>query len=404
MVQDRLRTGYTSPQDQNESSEYMYGARPEPMMSRGDQQSGQDHPGLGEAPDEDRLFAHEHVHYEQTTPRSSLKGFQDPRASYKSGPAYVYDTTDVEEEPTGGPHLGPAQWAAAIISLALIIGLGIWGYKLLVRDVSGVPVIRAIEGAARVLPDEPGGQLAMHQGLAVNSVTADGSAAPPADSYVLAPAEAQLTEEDQPMAGLQPVLSSYEPSTSAYDVQTPEEPAAPLEQVAVEEDPLELDSVEDVVANTADEAAKLIAEEDAPEATVMSSPVPKLRPARPLRLASLEGGSSASLDGVAGDILSAVAGSKSTQEMPASEVPSGSRLVQVGAFQSEDIARTEWDRLYGKFSDLMEDKTRVIEKAESGGKTFYRLRAYGFADASDANRFCAALTAMNAACVPTVQR
>lgn len=54
--------------------------------------------------------------------------------------------------------------AGAVVSLALIAGVGVWGYKLMVRDVSGIPVVRAVQGDMRVRPEEPGGQLAMNQG------------------------------------------------------------------------------------------------------------------------------------------------------------------------------------------------------------------------------------------------
>ncbi|WP_434287434.1 SPOR domain-containing protein [Celeribacter sp. SCSIO 80788] len=396
-VSNGPRMGYASPQADGYSSYDNHWQRPEPQVTRGTHNPGYGHPELRQRPDADRLFADGHVHFEQQSPRTTATGFQDPRASYEAGPAYVYDTTDMlPEEVSERPHLGPAQWGGAIISLALILGLGVWGYKLMVRDVTGVPVIRAIEGAARVLPDEPGGQLAMHQGLAVNSVTADGSAAPPADSYVLAPAAANLSEEDQPMAHIQPVLSSYEPSGSAYEVQPP---APPLEQVAVDEEPLELAEVETVAA----EEPELLA--DTPATNAIPVPMPKPRPVRLASLAAEHGG--ASLDGVAGDILAALGAAESVEmarEMAPEDVPEGSRLVQFGAYQSAEVARSEWERLTGRFTDLMDGKTRVIEKAESGGKTFYRLRAYGFADASDANRFCAAMTSMNAACTPTVQR
>ena len=50
------------------------------------------------------------------------------------------------------------------------------------------------------------------------------------------------------------------------------------------------------------------------------------------------------------------------------------------------------------------EKRRVIEKATSGGRTFYRLRAEGFADLPDARRFCAALVAEKADCIPVVTR
>ena len=42
-------------------------------------------------------------------------------------------------------------------------------------------IARAIEGEMRVRPEEPGGELARHQGLSVNAVAAEGSAAKPAD-------------------------------------------------------------------------------------------------------------------------------------------------------------------------------------------------------------------------------
>ena len=36
--------------------------------------------------------------------------------------------------------------AGALTSLALMAGIAVWGYKLAVRDVNGIPVIRALEG------------------------------------------------------------------------------------------------------------------------------------------------------------------------------------------------------------------------------------------------------------------
>ncbi len=48
---------------------------------------------------------------------------------------------------------------------------------------------------------------------------------------------------------------------------------------------------------------------------------------------------------------------------------------------------SEWDRLEGRFGDYLDGKDRVIQKAKSGGRTFYRLRAMGFDDLTR----CAAL-------------
>ncbi|WP_457646172.1 SPOR domain-containing protein, partial [Profundibacter sp.] len=85
-------------------------------------------------------------------------------------------------------------------------------------------------------------------------------------------------------------------------------------------------------------------------------------------------------------------------------IPAGTRLAQLGAFESPEIAKQEWDRLYSRFTDYLQGKSRVIQKAESGGRTFYRLRAMGFDDLSDARRFCSALLAENAACIPVKVR
>lgn len=330
-------------------------------------------------------------------------------------PAYVYDAAGrgfADDGTPLRPQLGKAQWGGAIVSLALIVGLGVWGYNLMVRDVSGVPVIRSMSEGARSVPENPGGQLAMHQGLSVNSVTADGSAGAPSDRLTLAPRPMELTDEDRPMGDTVTIVSSYQPN-NAY-TQTPE-PApvfVPFVEQSVasadEPTPLSLSAVESLSADTnlSDDTQAEIGTIKA--GAFVTSPMPKARPVRLASAAAVLAAPSAtdtlneaSLNGVAGDILAALG---SEGEMQPTEVPVGARLVQFGAFQNEDIARAEWDRISTKFAGLMEGKTRVIEKAESGGKTFYRLRALGFTDAADSNRFCAALTARNAACVPARQR
>ena len=89
---------------------------------------------------------------------------------------------------------------------------------------------------------------------------------------------------------------------------------------------------------------------------------------------------------------------------PAS-VPVGTRLVQLGAFPSEAEAHRRMGRgSTGGFAEYMDGKRRLIQEAETGGTTFYRLRAVGFDDLSDARRFCAVLVAGNALCIPVVAR
>ena len=146
---------------------------------------------------------HQHqaaVHHGAAQGRGDVMRSKPVRQTH--GQAYAYDVTGAGFTSDGSPvpgKLNVAQLAGAGVSLALIIGLCVWGYRLMVRDVSGVPVIRAMSEEARLVPEDPGGQLAMHQGHAVNTVTADGSAAAPADRLVLPPGAMELADEDQPM-------------------------------------------------------------------------------------------------------------------------------------------------------------------------------------------------------------
>jgi hypothetical protein len=83
-------------------------------------------------------------------------------------------------------------------------------------------------------------------------------------------------------------------------------------------------------------------------------------------------------------------------------VPPGTALVQLGAYETAEIAAADWVTLSSRFAEFMEGKTRVIQPAESGGEAFVRLRATGFTDIDDANRFCAVLIAEGARCIPVV--
>ncbi|MGB3246417.1 MAG: SPOR domain-containing protein [Sulfitobacter sp.] len=308
--------------------------------------------------------------------------------------------------------------AGAVVSLALIAGIGIWGYKLLVRDVSGIPVVRAAAGEMRVLPEDPGGELAQNQGLSVNAVAAVGSAAAPADQLRLAPKAVDLEDEDQvtPAAMVAPAPQVV---TSAPNVRETIEAAqtdvaaalqsgnvdALVEQLTQGVEPLSDlaetpdDVVDDVVAAVTESvvAAVTEAEESIVTAVVEGPGVrqslrPRKRPAQQAKVINASLTSSTTKPQTA------------SVELDAASLPAGTRLAQLGAFDSEVVAREQWDQLQGRFSDYLADKKRIIQKASSGGRVFYRLRALGFEDIADARRFCSALVAENADCIPVVTR
>jgi hypothetical protein len=96
--------------------------------------------------------------------------------------------------------------------------------------------------------------------------------------------------------------------------------------------------------------------------------------------------------------------SDSTTEIDPSALPSGTHLVQLGAYKSEEIARLECNKKVGRYGEYLQGKNRVIQKAQSSGRTFYRLRAQGFTDKIDTRLFCSALEVEGAECTPVVIR
>ncbi|WP_108816000.1 SPOR domain-containing protein [Loktanella sp. Alg231-35] len=262
-------------------------------------------------------------------------------------------------------------FAGAAMSLALILGVGFWGYKLIVRDVSGIPVVRAMEGDMRVLPDNPGGAVAAHTGLAVNEVAASGEAGAPEDTLVLAPRTAGLAAEDleaQPVAATPAAAPVVENAVPADEI------AALAAQLA------------SIAPATTPESTPAAVNPDAIPATVpgvAASPRPTVRPAR-------------------FQVPATTATPSNEVAVTTTSFPTGTDLVQLGAFQSPTLAAQEWERLQSRFGQLIADRAHFIEVSNQSGGTWYRLRASGFDDRADARRLCAALQAEGANCIAVV--
>ncbi|MCT8160737.1 SPOR domain-containing protein [Pseudoruegeria sp. SHC-113] len=342
-------------------------------------------------------------------------------AQFDSGYQAAYGAGDPQPETYGLPaeQVSKAvKWAGAGLSLALMAGLGFWGYKLALRDVTGVPVVRALEGPMRIAPSDPGGQLADHVGLAVNAVQAQGEAEGMAEEVALAPVAVDVIDADN--AGLAPrpdgiargertpvAAATVQPAKAAAPADTQAEAILALaDQIAAQAEPLGQVAPNAVAAPSPQaEAEALQAEETdtielaAVNPDVIPASVPGVarsilpRP-RPAGLKATPQGPLAEEEGSADGAL----------EVPMEQIAPGTSLVQLGAFDTLDTARNEWSRLAASLSDYLDPKARVIEKAERGGKVFYRLRAAGFEDINDARRFCSALQAEGAECIPVIYR
>lgn len=306
--------------------------------------------------------------------------------SYAQPDAYAGYTTYAQPAPTGVPPVsvgGMARGFGAVMSLVLLIGGGVWTWQMMQRDVSGVPVVRALEGPLRVAPEDPGGMQAAHQGLSVNELAAEGASGLP-DEIVLAPQPLDLDSNmSRPTQTVAPILQGDTLIEVGLPVPGSELGAATAPALGF------------VTPN---------------RSAVTSSPRPPGRSAQVARPAAQPGAATAGsladtalAAAVANSVAADLSRAGGVDVDPASIGP-GTRLVQLGTYDSAAEARTAWDMLAQRFNPLLNDRGRVIEAAHSGGSVFYRLRAHGFSDDRDARRFCAALIDQRLDCIPVLIR
>ncbi|MGB7269255.1 MAG: SPOR domain-containing protein [Albidovulum sp.] len=282
------------------------------------------------------------------------------------------------------------------ISVALVLGLGVWAYQLAMRQIHGIPTISAPEGPARIAHEAPGGELAQHQGMAVNEIAALGEASPTADRLMLAPKAAELLDEDGISDALQSSLGTPLAAPDSPVTTTGEQLVQPSETIAALrpredrlDEPLPDGVVEPIVTPDLMPATTLEGGEAPALGERISADIPGLtsspRPeARPIA------------DEIAEAAAMAVAEAMAPQthvDLDAAVVASGTQLVQLGSYDTEAQAKLEWEKIALRFGALMEGKQRVIQEAEAGGRRFFRLRVSGFEDRDAATLFCSAVKA-----------
>lgn len=320
---------------------------------------------------------------------------------YSQQADYGYDDPSLAQaQPAGSLATRAARFLnyfGAMVSVGLILFLLIWGYQLVMRDVSGVPVIRALEGEARTAPDNPGGEATRYTGLGVNSVA--GGAAATSDEVAIAPAATSLDDSDVAMgtfgataqeAVIEPELAvAPTPTIIPEGVEMPVNEAVTEVATSVVDGEVHETSQDEAIANAMQEAMA----EKAPVAhAVAASARPASRP-RNLRVASAAPAPAA--------VAAPEPAPAAAPPVAETKVASGTILAQIGALDSKADAERHWSKVSGKHSSLFSGKGQVIQNAQTGGRNFVRLRVSGFADMADARRFCAALIAEGTDCIPT---
>ena len=304
--------------------------------------------------------------------------------------------------------------ASAVVFVALVGGMGIWAYRLGTRDASEVPIIRAMQGPTGVEPAEPGGYQAAHQGNEINRVLEGGAAPAPRKPVALAQAPA-LADEDAPQDELALTPPpDIPPGTEGVDAPLPNEATAEA-LIAPAPDMGGAALVPpNRIAELAAEAEKLAEAEaaDATETAVATSSRPLNRPHnRPkLRAAPQKAAAAPStpkpatrtemVQQAAARTPAPAAAAAPAEAREVSRVSAGTRLVQLGAYDSEAITRQAWRQLVAANSDLLSSKSLYVERATNNARVFYRLRVAGFQNTDQTRQLCEALRARGIACIP----
>ena len=281
-------------------------------------------------------------------------------------------------------------WVGAALSLSLLTGAIGWSYQLIVRDISQIPIVRAQLGPLRVAPDDPGGLTAANQGLSVTQLAVNERPLL-SDEIFLAPAAEVLSEENVALQ-ISEENSSITNKENFDTLEVSTENSLDL-KILPEQNATGLASNNEAVLSTAAFSPKKLEIENAVSLALsltneVDSSFNSLRPKiRPVVLNQIQ------TDNIAQSVANELVVT----------LPVGSAVVQLGAFESKSLAEIEWQRLEALLGSVLTSKNMVIQKAESGGKVFYRLRAFGFDDLSDARQFCSAVND-KVACIPVVTR
>ena len=281
-------------------------------------------------------------------------------------------------------------WTGAALSLSLLAGAISWSYKLIVRDINQIPIVRAQEGPLRVAPTDPGGLTAANQGLSVTQLAVNEQPLL-SDEIYLAPAAEMLSKENVETK----IEEGYIPKNNDKKLEIKEVNAENNINLKAWSDQVQINkgSENEVVLSEAVFSQKKL---DIQNAVSMALSITdntdvfrvSLRPQ--IRPISFNQDSSKNFDHAA-----------SSGQI--SQLAVGSAVVQVGAFDNKALAQSEWKRLKNLLGSVLNTKQMIIQKAESGGKIFYRLRASGFNDIADARQFCTAIND-KVACIPVVTR
>ena len=259
-------------------------------------------------------------------------------------------------------------WIGLILSISIFVFLIIWGFSLNVSENAEIPVVKAKIKEARIISENPGGQIINYQGLSVNNVQEQGAAQVTAKRILLAPKPVELKEKDLAITEIKKTDNLDDLGNTMIN-----QPKKTIVLKETEEDKQLTDDSNKLSALALDRSRKPWARE-----MLNSKNTEKALEIAEVQIAEVE--------------IAEV-------EITEAKIKRGTNLVQLGSYSTRKEAQEAWARLLKRNGTIFKNKKRSILKFDSSRYPF-RLRASGFTTLEDSRDFCILLRGLIPTCLP----
>jgi len=259
-------------------------------------------------------------------------------------------------------------WIGLILSISIFAFLIIWGFSLNVSENAEIPVVKAKIKEARIISENPGGQIINYQGLSVNNVQEQGAAQVTAKRILLAPKPVELKEKDLAITEIKKNDNLDDLGNTMIN-----QPKKTIVLKETEEDKQLTDDSNKLSALALDRSKKPWARE-----MLNSKNTEKALERAEVEIAEVE--------------IAEV-------EITEAKIKRGTNLVQLGSYSTRKEAQEAWASFLKRNGTIFKNKKRSIQKFDSSRYPF-RLRASGFTTLDDSRDFCILLRGLIPTCLP----
>ena len=259
-------------------------------------------------------------------------------------------------------------WIGLILSISIFVFLIIWGFSLNVSENAEIPVVKAKIKEARIISENPGGQIINYQGLSVNNVQEQGAAQVTAKRILLAPKPVELKEKDLAITEIKKTDNLDDLGNTMIN-----QPTKTIVLKETEEDEQLKDDSNKLSALALDRSRKPWARE-----MLDTKNTEKALEIAEVEIAEVE-----------------ITEAKITE----AKIKRGTNLVQLGSYSTRKEAQEAWARFLKRNGTIFKNKKRSILKFDSSRYPF-RLRASGFTTLNDSRDFCILLRGLIPTCLP----